>query len=66
MLTASDVLHLKREAVSCHLELCQLLSLTASEEELGYPKRIICFMSLLLLLLLPVLLVLVLRYRYAV
>jgi hypothetical protein len=44
-----------------------LLLLTTSEEELGYPERIICFMSmLLLLLLLPVLLMLVLCYRYTV
>jgi hypothetical protein len=48
------------------LQLCQLLLLTASKEELGYPKRIIRFMSLLLLLLLPMLLMLVLCYRYTV
>jgi hypothetical protein len=46
---------------------CKLLLLTTSKEELGYPKRIICFMSLLLLLLLlPMLLMLVLCYRYTV
>jgi hypothetical protein len=57
---------MKQQVVSCHLKLCQLLCLTASKEELGYPKRIIRFMPLLLLLLLSVLLVLVLCYRYTV
>jgi hypothetical protein len=58
---------MKQQVVSCHLKLCQLLLLTASKEELGYPKRIIRFMPLLLLLLLlSVLLVLVLCYRYTV